>query len=209
MADSSLATAEPDNLTAAGGRLCLGFANTVAVHDGTSEYDDVATFKDLVGWLSAAGAISAARAAAYVRRAKRDPAAADRTVAVAHDLRRALYAVFDAAINGRDLPGGALRRLNDLLARASAGAALVARGGGVALERPPPNDDPPTMLWPVVRSAADLLVSDDLARVARCNGRGCTWLFVDVTKNRSRRYCTSAGCGNRARVRRFYHAHRG
>jgi predicted RNA-binding Zn ribbon-like protein len=59
------------------------------------------------------------------------------------------------------------------------------------------------MLWPVVRSAAELLTSDELGRVRECAADNCAWLFLDRSKNRSRRWCDMAVCGNRDKVRRF------
>ena len=64
------------------------------------------------------------------------------------------------------------------------------------------------MLWPVVRSSAELLVEGDLTRVRQCHGEQCGWLFVDMTKNRSRRWCDMGDCGNLAKVRRFRSRHR-
>ncbi|WP_410654459.1 CGNR zinc finger domain-containing protein [Amycolatopsis sp. lyj-112] len=53
-------------------------------------------------------------------------------------------------------------------------------------------------------AAEDLLRSEDLARVRECEGPGCGWIFTDHTRNRSRRWCSSADCGNRARAKRHY-----
>lgn len=53
-------------------------------------------------------------------------------------------------------------------------------------------------------AAEELLRSDDLAQVRECAGPGCGWLFADHTRNRSRRWCSSADCGNRARAKRHY-----
>jgi predicted RNA-binding Zn ribbon-like protein len=66
-------------------------------------------------------------------------------------------------------------------------------GGGPPLERP---------LWPVARSAAELLTSAKLGRVKVCGGEGCGWLFLDESRNGSRRWCESRDCGNRERVRK-------
>jgi predicted RNA-binding Zn ribbon-like protein len=60
------------------------------------------------------------------------------------------------------------------------------------------------MLWPVVRSAADYLVSDDLDTVRVCASDSCNWLFIDTSKNHSRRWCNMKSCGNREKARRFY-----
>ena len=62
-----------------------------------------------------------------------------------------------------------------------------------------------TMLPPILQSAVDLLVSkNDLERVKQCEGDSCGWLFFDTSRNRSRRWCSMADCGNRAKARRFY-----
>jgi predicted RNA-binding Zn ribbon-like protein len=50
----------------------------------------------------------------------------------------------------------------------------------------------------------ELFRSADVARVGRCEGRGCAWLFLDTTRNRSRRWCRTDDCGNRERARRHY-----
>jgi len=59
-------------------------------------------------------------------------------------------------------------------------------------------------VWPVLLDAADLLTSDMLKRVGECAGEGCTWLFIDKSRNRSRQWCAMDDCGNRAKARRFY-----
>jgi predicted RNA-binding Zn ribbon-like protein len=62
-----------------------------------------------------------------------------------------------------------------------------------------PLDSP---LWPVAKSAAQLLTSEKLGRVKLCAGEGCGWIFLDESRNSSRRWCDSRDCGNRERVRR-------
>ena len=64
---------------------------------------------------------------------------------------------------------------------------------------------PERVLWPVVWSAANLLTSRILERVGQCaDDRGCGWLFMDLSRNRSRRWCDMKDCGNRDKVRRYY-----
>ena len=58
------------------------------------------------------------------------------------------------------------------------------------------------MLQPILQSAADLLTSEALARLRRCGNPTCSWLFIDETRNRSRRWCEMASCGNVLKVRR-------
>ena len=63
-------------------------------------------------------------------------------------------------------------------------------------------------LWPIARSAADLLVSADVALVHECASDVCSWLFVDRSPGRRRRWCDMKVCGNRAKARRFYQRRR-
>jgi predicted RNA-binding Zn ribbon-like protein len=60
------------------------------------------------------------------------------------------------------------------------------------------------ILWTVARSAAELLTSDHLGAVRVCAGSGCGWLFLDLSRNRSRRWCAMSDCGNREKARRHY-----
>ncbi|MGH7448040.1 MAG: CGNR zinc finger domain-containing protein, partial [Longimicrobiales bacterium] len=44
----------------------------------------------------------------------------------------------------------------------------------------------------------------ELDRVKLCGNDACAWLFIDVSRNRSRRWCDMKDCGNRAKARRHY-----
>lgn len=50
---------------------------------------------------------------------------------------------------------------------------------------------------------SELLVTGEAARLKRCAEHACAWVFWDVSKNRSRRWCSMRVCGNRAKVRRY------
>lgn len=60
------------------------------------------------------------------------------------------------------------------------------------------------LLWPIAYSFAGLLTSEMRHRVRECLGEGCGWLFLDVSKNRSRKWCDMSDCGNRAKAKRHY-----
>lgn len=55
----------------------------------------------------------------------------------------------------------------------------------------------------MARSAAALLTAEEVERLKLCDAHDCGWLFVDASRNRSRRWCDMADCGNRAEARRF------
>jgi predicted RNA-binding Zn ribbon-like protein len=80
---------------------------------------------------------------------------------------------------------------------------VVPRAGGFEWKWAGDEDALDRMVWPVARSAADVLVSDEGSRVRRCAGESCHWFFLDSGRNRSRRWCDMRDCGNRAKARRL------
>ena len=188
-----------------GERLCLNFANTMDPRQGDHPREFLTGYPDLVTWSVRAGAVDRPTAAELAAAAERDPDAAETAYAEAIRLREALYEVFSAVAAGTAVPAVALATVNAAAAAAFAHARVEPDGTGyrwgwrsdpAALDR---------MLWPVLRSAVDLLTSAELARVKECPGLGdCGWLFLDTSKNGSRRWCSMEGCGNRAKGRRHY-----
>jgi predicted RNA-binding Zn ribbon-like protein len=62
-------------------------------------------------------------------------------------------------------------------------------------------DRPDDLPWLIALAAIELLRSPDVLRVRQCAGDGCGWLFLDHSRNQSRRWCSSSDCGNRHRVK--------
>jgi predicted RNA-binding Zn ribbon-like protein len=63
--------------------------------------------------------------------------------------------------------------------------------------------DPELPLWALALSASDLLTSEAVHRVQACHNPECRWLFLDTSKNHTRRWCDMQVCGNRMKARRF------
>jgi predicted RNA-binding Zn ribbon-like protein len=59
------------------------------------------------------------------------------------------------------------------------------------------------LLLPVAQAVASLLSGGDFHHVRKCDGPECTLWFLDRTKAHSRRWCSPALCGNRAKVAAF------
>ena len=64
------------------------------------------------------------------------------------------------------------------------------------------------LLWPMVQSAAKVLTSDDVVRLKKSLSSNCAWVFLDTTRNGTRRWCDMKVCGNRAKALRYYARHR-
>ena len=187
------------------GRLCLDFVNTVRARPLSERVDLIDTYDDLLSWARRATVLTGGEAAELAKAAQQHPRAASEALAQALSLREALYEVFSARAAGLPAPPSHLQTINKAIGRAMARAGLTpSKGGGFEwtwLGSVPGLD---RVSWSVVRSAAELLTSGDLTGVRECAGYDCGWLFIDGSRNQSRRWCDMASCGNRAKGRRHY-----
>ena len=189
-----------------GGMLCLDFVNTVDPRHSEGRREFLRRYEDLVVWARHAGAATAEEETALLGEAARDPGAAARVYDEAIALREALYALLTPMDVGESRRRESLDTLNAALARASAFARIVHDDDRFRWAWAEAEERLDRVLWTVTRSAAGLLTSDALARVGECPGieGTCGWLFLDTTKNATRRWCSMQFCGNRAKVRRHY-----
>ncbi|HLA76383.1 MAG TPA: ABATE domain-containing protein [Vicinamibacteria bacterium] len=186
-----------------GGALCLDFANTLDQRPTDYPKEMLPDYRRLLSWAEQAGALGEAEAAKLAVRAERSRAGATRVLGRARGLREAIFAIFAAAVRAQAPPRDGVRTLNQAIRDAFRRLELQPRGGAYRWQwlSEPGNLEAP--LWPVVRSAADLMTSPDLARVRVCNAPNCDWLFLDHSKNQTRRWCDMKTCGNRDKARRF------
>jgi predicted RNA-binding Zn ribbon-like protein len=140
---------------------------------------------------------------------------ADQVLGAVKELREATAAVFYAAMEERTPAPADLQILqrhfheaarhrelhwNTAAASLSAGDApanMTWRWNGDA------EADPNLPLWLLAQSVADILLSPDAAKVRTCAVDTCRWLFLDTSKNHTRRWCNMKVCGNRMKARRF------
>jgi predicted RNA-binding Zn ribbon-like protein len=192
-----------------GGRLCLDFVNTLNGSRTTGETEEkLPDYAALVSWARQAGAIPERAARTLAQAARARPRAAAAVLTRAIELRETLYRIFAAAAAERAPAQADLAALNDALGAALAHAQLARTKEGFTWTWRAEEAALDEMLWPVVRDAAELLTADELGRARVCDADECTWLFLDLSKNRSRRWCDMKYCGNRAKARRHYARHR-
>jgi predicted RNA-binding Zn ribbon-like protein len=188
-----------------GGALCLDFVNTVDPRHAPGRREYLDSYPALVAWGSHAGAIDADQAERLRRAAAAQPAEADRVLGRAIRMREALYPLFSQPDRRRRPEPEDLAVLQAELARALASFRLSWSPAGFGWEWDQASSGLDRVLWPVAWSAADLLAQGPLERIRECPGQGtCGWLFLDLSKNASRRWCDMRVCGNRAKARRHY-----
>jgi predicted RNA-binding Zn ribbon-like protein len=178
-----------------GGHLALDFANTVDDPEGPTRFDHVATYPALLTWSVRVHTVSAADAERLAVLPRTEDA-----LARAHTLRAVLNALFTAIAAGEPADPGHWASLRSFAADAVADAEIVTNGAGYALGWPRPQR-PDAVLWPVAHAAVELITTAELARVKRCGG--CPWLFLDHSRNASRRWCAMNDCGTHAKIRRY------
>ena len=177
------------DLELAGGNLALDLVNTRDGHSPARDYLEAPA--DVVAWARHAAGLEI----------EADEAVLDRVLA----LRETVDAIFRAiACRGAAREGGAARAggapppaaLADLLAaQAAHPGRLVAAGDRFELtwDR--------DIVGPLAAAAVDLLRSDQLDRLQVCEA--CPWLFLDLSRNRSRRWCSMNVCGGTLKMRRY------
>jgi predicted RNA-binding Zn ribbon-like protein len=179
-----------------GGHLAVDFANTVSSRL-QAPVERLPAYDDLVELLRQTKTISESEARRRRALAAKDPRRAAKVHARAIALRDALYDIFHAAAEEKEPAAADMALLNGAARQLELGAGFawtwVERDGGL---------DAP--LGPIVIAALELLVHGPRARLRLCELESCGWLFLDTSKNRSRRWCDMKICGNRAKARRHY-----
>ena len=187
----------------AGGNLALDFANTVGGTHRTPTHDHLQGYGDVVRFAVDAGALSAAAAERLKARAAKEPRRAAAVLELGVALRESIYGVFSALAGGEGPTESDLALIGDAAAAGAARSRLVYDKEGLAWSVPPDVDDLERPLWAIARSATDLLMSSERDRVRECASDTCAWVFLDHSRNRSRRWCDMRDCGNREKARRF------
>jgi predicted RNA-binding Zn ribbon-like protein len=186
-----------------GGSLALDLANTLGGMHTAPTHEHLVEYKDLVDFVRRAGTVSPSQGRVLLEEAARQPVRAAAVLRRALALREAIWRVFDAfAMNAR-AEGSDLALIHEEELASLRHARYQQVGSGVRYEW---SDEPlvERPLWEVARSAAELLRSDDdRVRVRECGSATCEWLFIDRSRNHTRRWCDMNDCGNAAKVRRY------
>ena len=188
----------PDELRLDGGHLALDFVNTVGgLRDEGPDPEDEAleTYEDLIAWSRRLGLVRTDELARET-----PPRGRERAVAQARDLRALIYAIFRAHADGRPPEARDLARLRDAEREALAHAELLPNGDAMKWSWPA-SGDPASPLWPIAHAAVELLTRGPLGRIKTCGN--CRWLFLDHSRNGSRRWCSMEECGTEVKARRF------
>jgi len=206
-------TARPEPLFIADDQ-ALDFLNSVAAPWGT-QIEWLGDGRDLLAWLEQADLVPAEVLLQY--RENTPPRALDEIAVQARELRE-WFRAFVAAHASQRLTSSALadlERINRLLAGDETYGQIEIR----AIKTQDTAQEtwrtcasplqwrqhrrwgaPEDLLLPIAAAMSDLICNADFERVKNCGGATCTMWFHDISKNHTRRWCTMAVCGNRAKA---------
>lgn len=188
----------------------LDFVNTLDNRFGaTGTRELLPEYPDLLAFMEQSSVLSTRQLSVLRKRSR--SAQASTALDRAHDFREVLASAFyEIAAKGKP-PHATLKRIEEYSLEAQSHRQLFWTRNGAgdeALQRA--NWDWERMensvelpLWAIVQSAADLLTSHEIAHVHECGSPTCRWLFLDTSKNHSRRWCDMTICGNRMKARRY------
>jgi predicted RNA-binding Zn ribbon-like protein len=191
------------------GCLALDLANTVSWRPSERPIERLAGAEDYIRWARQSRVVTDRDARELTQQARRKPAEAAAIVGRVRMLREAIYRAFSALADDDEPDESDLATINAALSEAMRHL-RVARGADGSFvsvwEKGPPTLS--RLVWPAAKSVAEVLTSSDVGRLKKCGSANCGWLFVDATRNGTRRWCDMRVCGNRAKARRYYRRQR-
>jgi len=193
--------------TLAGGHPVLDFLNTAGGHRLTHPREDLATPEDLVSWGLQSGWLDPDRAHPMLVEIQLRPAEARAALARVRAFREALFRVFLAVSEGTQPAPDALETLEREVRRAWADRRLVRTADHGWRWSSPESARLDAFVPGLALAASELLTGPERRRIRVCEATaldGCGWLFLDTSKNGTRRWCEMKTCGNRYKARRHY-----
>jgi predicted RNA-binding Zn ribbon-like protein len=189
-----------------GGHPALDLVNTLDWRfreSGPEEF--INTYGDVVRFIEQSGMIGPGDARRLLRGASGNKT--ERIVAAIRELREAIAEILYAAVAGRSPSSSSVKKLEACLKEAREQQQLHWEGGKLAWTLAQPNS-PTAPFWLLALSAGQFIASDQMQMMRDCGNDDCRWLFLDTSKNHTRRWCDMKICGNRMKARRFKAQHR-
>lgn len=193
-----------DQLELVGGNICLDFTNSVNCRP-EPEIDYFHSYSSFLAWAERAQLLSSSERESLCRLAEQQPSHAESLIGRIRTLRETIYCLFaDLAAHKQPNPKD-LEAIQSSYAFACQRASLVHEQGSYCFSwnRTHQLESP---LWPVIYATGELLRSEQLQRLKLCPS--CGWLFIDLSKNGQRRWCSMNSCGARDKMRRYHQRQR-
>ena len=166
----------------------------------------LASYDDLLRFSAQSGLLSGKQIRAILRESTQ--AAAANAIVSCRELREAAAEIFYAAVDSRTPPGSQIKIIERCFKQARERQRLTWSGSRLEWDWPASECGPDLPVWMLSLSTARLMLSDQMRLLRACEKPDCRWLFLDTSKNHTRRWCDMKICGNRMKARRFKAQHK-
>lgn len=183
-----------------GGNLSLDFVNTVHNRHEAPLRNLLKNYLDLVTWAHFATAINNSQKERLLQNGRKNQRKANQIYKDSLQLREALYDFIASMINREEVSRVNMQLINQWYSKASSNLELTRLDDCFVLDWNAESLELGSVLWPIIRAFVNLVTSEDRNRIKQCSN--CGYLFVDNSKNNSRRWCSMEICGNRVKARR-------
>jgi predicted RNA-binding Zn ribbon-like protein len=192
----------PERFKLHAGHPALELVNTLDLRFSAQMVDLIPTYKDLLRFATQLELLTAEQARKLGRSV--DAKEAQRVLTSTVELREALATFFYNRMEGGKPSAAQIQILEQHFHAAALHRRLLAGDAHLEWSWSGVERQPQIPLWMLAQTASDLLVSNDAELVKDCGDPTCRWLFLDVSKNHTRRWCDMATCGNRMKARRHH-----
>lgn len=195
-----------EKLMVLGEQLCLDFVNTLGNHLNKNMYRDYLTsYSTFVQWSQKVEIINTDEADFFLKESNKKSLEANDIFKRVIELRESFFRILLAVISNNVPEQKDIDVLNKEIEHVLPFSELQYTGNTFVWNRIMEPKQLDWMLSIIVNDITELLTSDKLDRLKICCDDHCGWIFLDMSKNRSRRWCSMKECGNRAKARQHYH----
>lgn len=182
-----------------GGHPCLDLVNTRGGPTKDRDLDRLTGYDAALAWGLAAGLVTPGEAEELGQASTAQKRSALTRLC---RFRDTLYTVLTGLVEQRLPDPAGWKAVQDTLRQAHGKAILWPDGPRLQWLVPVKGAGPDTLRLRAALAAQDLLTSEEVPRIRSCER--CSWLYIDRSRGKPRRWCSMAICGNRAKAERHY-----
>ncbi|MCG8569008.1 MAG: CGNR zinc finger domain-containing protein [Spirochaetes bacterium] len=187
-----------------GGHYVLDFINTVEGRDSDEFKEQLFDFLDVLAWCRKVKLLSSYHIKKLYQRAIKNQEKAEKCYKSVIRLRNILYEIFNSLAENKEIDDYSWFIFNKRLKTALYHYKLIKKNHQFKWGFKAGKNPLQFVQYPLLKGAAELLMDLDLKRLKKCPMSDCGWLFLDISRNNSRKWCSMETCGNRAKAQRFY-----
>ncbi|MDX7953280.1 CGNR zinc finger domain-containing protein [Lichenihabitans sp. Uapishka_5] len=194
------------SLALVGGGLALDFCNTSSGRGTDRHLEHLQTPSDVLTWACHAAIVDELSVARLRAVLDENQKLATRFLKRALELREAVYQLTAALVRNEPADQTIINVIAANHAACLSKGRLVTDQGAFGWTWTIDDAPEEIILGPITSSAVAIITAADRARLKRCEGHNCGWLFLDTTKSNNRVWCEMEPCGNRAKQSRRRHS---